>query len=166
MSRALQTLGFETLELCVMFMAFSMSAYSSMYMCETPTPPVIAGILACSPTILTKDSPPLGIIRSIYLFNDKNSEVILRSVDFIRFIIFSSYPDSVIDCLIICSNTILVLIDSFPPFKITAFPDLIPKHPISVVISGLLSYITPSTPKGTVIFLRFISSFKVFSSII
>ena len=96
-----------------------------MYMCETPTPPVIAGILACSPTIFTKDSPPLGIIRSIYLFNDKNSEVILRSVDFIRFIIFSSYPDSVIDCLIICSNTILVLIDSFPPFKITEFPDLI-----------------------------------------
>ena len=34
---------------------------------------------------------------------------------------------------------ILVFIDSFPPFRITALPDFIHKLDISVVISGLLS---------------------------
>ena len=65
-SNALHTLGLETLEFNTTDSALSISAEGSMYIWVTPIPPVIEGILASFPTILTKLSPPLGIIRSMY----------------------------------------------------------------------------------------------------
>ena len=41
-----------------------------------------------------------------------------------------------------------MFIDSEPPFKITALPDLKHKQATSDVTFGLLSYITPITPIG------------------
>ena len=47
-------------------------------------------------------------------------------------------------------KTLLVLIASDPPLSITAFPDLKHSAETSDVTLGLLSYITPMTPKGIV----------------
>ena len=43
---------------------------------------------------------------------------------------------------------LFVLIDSFPPFKITAFADFIASDEICAITSGLASKIIPRTPIG------------------
>ena len=79
-SKALHTEGFCVLALSIILIAWSKSALSSIYVWQTPTPPVIEGIFAFWLTRFTKEEDPLGINKSIYLSMDKSKLTAFLSV--------------------------------------------------------------------------------------
>ena len=105
------------------------------------------GIFVFSFMNLTSLFPPLGIIKLIYLSHFNISATSSRvNTCWITFLgnssIFSS-AEVITDRIFL-----FVFIDSFPPFKITAFADFIASDEIWAITSGLASKIIPKTPIG------------------
>ena len=96
---------------------------------------------------------------------DRRTFTAFLSVKSKKYIDFSGNPDSFKDSETSLNRAKLVSIQSLPPLITKPFPDFIAKEAISITTFGLLSKITPKTPKGTLTFSTLSSFSLIFESI-
>ena len=98
---------------------------------------------------MIRPAPPLGIRTSIYPLSFIISEAVSLEVSSTSCIISAGSPDFSTASRIIPQRHLFEFIASFPPLKITAFPDLRQSADASTVTFGRDSKIIPITPSGT-----------------
>lgn len=161
-STALHTPGLWVFAFIIIFVASFMSAVLSTYMWQFPVPVSIVGIFELSLTKSIRFFPPLGIIRSMYLSSFSISFIDCLSVDSISWKA-NSIGHAVFRHLRIA---LFVFWASEPPLSIAADELFILSAHTSVVTFGLDSYMTPMTPKPTLISVSLMLFSNVFSEII
>ena len=152
-STALQALGYWILASTQTLSAKSVFALSSTKIWQIPEACPKTGIFVFSWIYFTSLFEPRGIIKSTYSSSSKSA--LISSRENTRFIAFFGKFSTVFNAsLIIFSIAALVLLDSLPPFKITALPDFIAREAIWEITSGRASKITPITPIGQETFFK------------